>query len=99
MAAGVLERAAVAAAALMVLAAPGAFRSTSWGKDLTPGQYDVDSRAGPRRSLDVVVEEPRPPLTAIETEGRGEHRNCRSATVGDLQGASKVIPPEQPCEH
>src|SRR5262245_47261454 len=97
MAAGVLERAA--AAALMVLAAPDAFRSTSWGKDLTPGQYDVDSRAGPRRSPDVVVEEPRPPLTAIETEGRGEHRNCRSATVGDLQGASKVTPPEQPCEH
>jgi hypothetical protein len=88
-----------AVAMIILLTAPGSFRQASWGKDLAPGQVDVDARVGPRRSPNVVVEEPRPSIGVIETEGRGEHRNCRSVIPGDPQDAAKITPIEQPCDH
>jgi hypothetical protein len=90
---------AAAAATLVLLTAPAPFRANGWAKDLAPGQVDVDGRVGPRRSPDVVIEAPRPPTGAIETEGRGEHRNCRSVIAGDSPDGTKITSTEQPCDH
>ena len=90
--------ATAAVATLIVLTAPGPFRQTGWGKDLAPGQVDVDGRVRPRQSPDVVVEEPRPPSGVIETEGRGGHRNCRSVIAGDSQDATKITSGGPPCD-
>jgi hypothetical protein len=61
-------------------------------------QVDVDARMGPSRSPDVVIEEPRPPRAAIETEGRGERQNCHSVTITEWQDGVKVTRTEQQCD-
>jgi hypothetical protein len=90
--------AAAVATTMILLTAPEPFRSTTWGKDLAPGQYDVDGQLGPRRSPNVVIEEPRPSTTVLETEGRGENRDCRSAVAGDSAASAKITSPDQPCD-
>jgi hypothetical protein len=90
--------AAPATVAVIVLTVPGSFQQTSWAKDLAPGQADVDTRIGPRRSPNVVIEEPRPPLGVLETEGRNEHRNCRSASVSDSPDGAKTTSGEPQCD-
>jgi len=61
-------------------------------------QADVDARMGPWRSPKVVIEEPRPPNAAIETEGRGPAGNCRSVTVTERQDGVLVTRTERRCE-
>jgi hypothetical protein len=69
-------------------------------------QLDADARMGPSRSPDVVIEEPRPPSAVIETEGRGESRNCPSVTITErqdgvqdgVQEGAKVTRTEQRCD-
>jgi hypothetical protein len=60
-------------------------------------QADVDVRMGPSRSPKVVIEEPRPPSVVIETEGRGEGRNCRPVTVTERQDGVLVPRTERRC--
>jgi len=61
-------------------------------------QVDVDVRRGaPPRGPGVVIEEPRPPQVAIETEGRGG-RDCRSVTVNERRDGVKVTCTERRCE-
>jgi hypothetical protein len=57
-----------------------------------------DAKMGPVASPKVVIEEPRPPSAVIETEGRGEDRNCRPATTTERQDGTKVAKPERRCE-
>jgi hypothetical protein len=65
-------------------------------------QVDLDARMGPSRSPDVVIEEPRPPSAVIETEGRGERRNCHSVTITEWQDGVrdgvKVTRTERQCD-
>jgi uncharacterized protein YraI len=61
-------------------------------------QVDVDVRMGPSRSPDVVIEEPRPPSAAIETEGRRERQNCHSVTITEWQDGVRVTRTEQQCD-
>jgi hypothetical protein len=61
-------------------------------------QIDLGVWMGPSRSPDVVIEEPRPPSAAIETEGRGERRNCHSVTITEWQDGVKVTRTEQHCD-
>jgi hypothetical protein len=61
-------------------------------------QVDVDVRMGPSRSPDVVIEQPRPPSAAIETEGRGERQNCHPVTITEWQDGVKVTRTEQQCD-
>jgi hypothetical protein len=61
-------------------------------------QADVDARMGPSRSPKVVIEEPRPPSAAIETEGRGPAENCRPVTVTERQDGVLVTRTERRCE-
>jgi hypothetical protein len=60
-------------------------------------QADVDARMGPSRSPKVVIEEPRPPSVVIETEGRGEARNCRPVTVTERQDGVLATRTERRC--
>jgi hypothetical protein len=60
-------------------------------------QADFDARMGPSRSPKVVIEEPRPPSVVIETEGRGEARNCRPVTVTERQDGVLVTRTERRC--
>ena len=57
-----------------------------------------DAKIGPVASPKVVIEEPRPPSAVIETEGRGEDRNCRAAAATERQDGTKVAKPERRCE-
>ena len=65
-------------------------------------QVDVDVWMGPSRSPDVVIEEPRPPSAAIETEGRSERQSCPSVTITEwqdgVQDGVKVTRTEQQCD-
>src|SRR5689334_22021373 len=49
-------------------------------------QADPGGRIGPTPSPRVLIEEPRPPRAAIETEGRGERRNCRPLSTTVTEG-------------
>jgi hypothetical protein len=61
-------------------------------------QMDADVRRGaPPRGPGVVVEEPRPPAVAIETEGRGG-RDCRFVTVDEWRDGVKVTRAERRCD-
>jgi hypothetical protein len=61
-------------------------------------QGDVDVRRGaPPRGPGVVVEEPRPPAVAIETEGRGG-RDCRFVTVNEWRDGMRVTRTERRCD-
>src|SRR5207237_12402 len=44
-------------------------------------QLSGDTPIGTERSPRVIIEEPRPPSMAIETEGRGERHDCRAVTT------------------
>jgi hypothetical protein len=62
-------------------------------------QLDSDTtRLGPQRSPRVVIEEPRPPRSAIETEGRGESRRCRSEATAGRQDGEKPGDPDRRCD-
>lgn len=61
-------------------------------------QADSDFRTGPSRSPKVVIEEPRPPTAAIETEGRGPAENCRPVTVTERQDGVMVTRTERRCD-
>jgi hypothetical protein len=61
-------------------------------------QVDLDVRMGPSCSPDVVIEDPRPPSSAIETEGRAERLNCRDVTITEWQDGVKVTRTEQQCD-
>ena len=63
-------------------------------------QADLGARMGPTRSPNVVIEEPRPPNTVIETEGRSGRDNCHSVTVTERQDGVnvKVTRTEQQCD-
>jgi hypothetical protein len=61
-------------------------------------QVDLDVRLGPSRSPDILIEEPRPPRAAIETEGRGERRNCRDVTITEWRDGINVTRTEQQCD-
>ena len=56
------------------------------------------AKIGPVASPKVVIEEPRPPSAVIETEGRGEDRNCRAAAATERQDGTKVAKPDRRCE-
>lgn len=61
-------------------------------------QLDSGARMGPQRSPRVLIEEPRPPRTVIETEGRGgEDRGCQSAPRARHDG-TKLANPEPLCD-
>jgi hypothetical protein len=61
-------------------------------------QVDLDVRRGvPPRGPGVVIEEPRPPAVAIETEGRGG-RDCRSVTVNEWRDGVRVMRTERRCD-
>jgi hypothetical protein len=53
---------------------------------------------GPPRSPDVVIEEPRPPHTVIETEGRGEPQKCRSVDITQWRDGIQVTRSEHECD-
>jgi hypothetical protein len=59
-------RPALMTAAVMLLAVP--LQSVDAGAQTAPG--DAGGRMGPSRSRDVVIEEPRPPAAAVETQGK-----------------------------
>ncbi len=64
-------------------------------------QADPDARKGaPPRSPGVVIEEPRPPAVAIETEGRGarEGRDCRSAAATESRDGAKATRRGRRCD-
>jgi hypothetical protein len=61
-------------------------------------QVDLDMRMGPSRSPGVVIEDPRPPSAAIETEGRRERRHCRDVTITEWRDGIKVTWTEQQCD-
>ena len=61
-------------------------------------QADLRPQMGPSRSPNVVIEEPRPSRPAIETEGRGERRNCHPITVTEWQDGVKTTRTEEQCE-
>jgi hypothetical protein len=51
-----------------------------------------------QRSPGVIIEEPRPPAMAIETEGRGERHDCRSVTITERKNGIPVTRTEQLCD-
>jgi hypothetical protein len=61
-------------------------------------QVGADVRGGaPPRGPGVVIEEPRPPAVAIETEGRGG-RDCRFVTIDEWRDGVKVTRTERRCD-
>jgi hypothetical protein len=77
-----------------IVAAIGAFAPLHAGM----AQVDLDGRKGPPRSPGLIIEEPRPPAVAVETEGRGERRECRSVTLTERQNGVPVTRTEQQCD-
>jgi hypothetical protein len=61
-------------------------------------QADPGARRIPEPAPQVVIEEPRPPRAAIETEGRGDGRHCRSAIAAERHEPAKVTDPERLCD-
>jgi hypothetical protein len=61
-------------------------------------QVDLDVPLGPSRSPDVVIEDPRPPSAAIETEGRGERRPCRDVAITERPDDEDATRTEQRCD-
>ena len=86
------------ATAVGILIVPSSLVAIAEANAIQLAQIDIDVRIGPPRSPDVLVEEPRPPSVVIETEGRGERRNCRSVTVTEWQDGVKVTRTEQQCD-
>jgi hypothetical protein len=66
--------------------------------DFHIAQADTGDRMGPVRSPNVVIEEPRPPSAAIETEGRAQRDNCRSVTVTERHDGLEVTRTERRCD-
>ena len=88
---------AVATAAAVALSI-GLGAASGMAGTIRLAQADADTKMGPVASPKVVIEEPRPPSAVIETEGRGENRNCRPATTTERQDGTKVAKPERRCE-
>jgi hypothetical protein len=61
-------------------------------------QLDSSAHMGPQRSPRVVIEEPRPPRTVIETEGRGDNPGCPFPPPRVQQEDAKLTRPEPPCD-
>jgi len=91
-------RPALMTAAIMLLAVP--LQSVDVRAQTAPD--DAGGRMGPSRSRDVVIEEPRPPAAAVETEGRGERHNCRSEPITEWQDRTqqevKPTPTQRQCD-
>jgi hypothetical protein len=68
------------------------------GTHIQLAQADFGARMGPPRSPDVVIEEPRPPRSVIETEGRAEPRKCPSVNVPEPRDAKGTIRTERECD-
>jgi hypothetical protein len=68
------------------------------GADVNIAQLERNMQTGPSRSPKVLIEEPRPPSAAIETEGRGQHRNCRDIAIAERQNGVSVTRTEQHCD-
>ena len=63
-----------------------------------PSQAVNDARAGRPFAPRVVIEEPRPPSVAIETEGRAGRPDCHSVTISELQDGVKLPRTERQCD-
>jgi hypothetical protein len=91
-------RHALMTAAVMLLAVP--LQPVDAGAQTAPG--DAGTRMGPSRSRDVVIEEPRPPAPAVETEGRGDRHNCQSEPITEWQDPAqegmKLTPTQRQCD-
>jgi hypothetical protein len=85
----------VVAFIMALMAAPAAMASD--GNNVVPDDRGV--HMGPARAPDVVIEEPRPPGVAIETEGRGEPRDCHPDTVTEGNDGSRETRTRQQCDH
>ena len=84
----------------MVAAALSAARSpaVTAANNIQLAQADFGARMGPPRSPGVVIEEPRPPRAAIETEGRGEPQKCRSVNITEWRDGVQITRTEQECD-
>jgi type II secretory pathway component PulJ len=67
-------------------------------RGLQLAQLNADLPTSTERSPRVIIEEPRPPSLAIETEGRGDRHDCRSVTITERKNGVPVIRTEQLCE-
>jgi hypothetical protein len=61
-------------------------------------QLDADVRMGTPRTPGLLIEEPRPPNVAIETEGRGQRPDCRPVTITERHNGIPVTRIEQQCD-
>jgi len=61
-------------------------------------QLDADAHMGTPHSPRVIIEEPRPPAMAIETEGRGGRHDCRPVTVTERQNGIPITHTKQQCD-
>ncbi len=80
------------------LTLPAAYAGDAGARGLRLAQLNPNVPAGTERSLGVIVEEPRPPAMAIETEGRGERHDCRSVTIMERKNGVPVTRTEQLCD-
>jgi len=83
-------------AALTMLPALHAGQAEARGLQLA--QLNADVPTGRDRSPRVIIEEPRPPAMAIETEGRGDRHDCRSVTITERKNGVPVTRTDQLCE-
>jgi hypothetical protein len=82
----------------MILAAIAAGAALLTLPAVAVAQLDTDAHTSTPHSPRVIVEEPRPPAMAIETEGRGERHDCRSVTVTERRNGIPVTHTEQRCD-
>jgi hypothetical protein len=74
------------------------FAQSAGADPMRLAQIDPDVRKGATpRGPGVVIEEPRPPAVAIETEGRNG-RDCRFVTVNEWRDGAKVTRTERRCD-
>jgi hypothetical protein len=92
----------ISGSAIMITAALLGLSPVHGGSEATDGtalaQADLDMRAGPDRTPNVLVEEPRPPSIVIETEGRGERPFCRDVVISEWREGVNVTRTAQRCE-
>jgi hypothetical protein len=53
-------------------------------------EADTAAPMAPLRSPGTVIEQPRPPRAAIETEGRSEHRDCHDLPTAEPNGRRRA---------
>jgi hypothetical protein len=61
-------------------------------------QLDLNLRRTPQPTPNVVIEEPRPPIVTIETEGRAGDGNCHSTIASERGDQAKITDPERVCD-